>query len=129
LDLDHFKQINDVHGHVVGDEVLREAGRAVYDSLRQDDLVARLGGDEFGLLLWVPDESAAGVVVDRVRTVLPSRLSQTAPYRVTASAGYCIAPRRSAPPLPSADALYAAADAALHEAKRRGRNRTVGGKG
>ena len=56
LDLDHFKHINDLHGHVVGDEVLRASGRAIYDHLRQDDFVARLGGDEFGLLVWVPDD-------------------------------------------------------------------------
>ena len=68
LDLDHFKQINDVHGHVIGDEVLCASGQEVYDNLRQDDFVARLGGDEFGLLLWVPDEEVTLAVLERVRT-------------------------------------------------------------
>ena len=65
LDLDHFKQINDSHGHAIGDEVLRATGVAINDNLRQDDFVARLGGDEFGLLLWVPDEEVAAAVVER----------------------------------------------------------------
>ena len=77
LDLDHFKRINDDHGHAIGDEVLRATGQAVYDNLRQDDFVARLGGDEFGLLLWAPDEELAAAVVERVRTALPARFART----------------------------------------------------
>jgi diguanylate cyclase (GGDEF)-like protein len=131
LDLDHFKRINDKHGHIAGDEVLRQAGRAVYDSLRQDDFVARLGGDEFGLLLWVPDEPMAARIIDRVRIALACRLAQTAAPGTTASAGYrlaeCHAGGGSAPVAPaSPEALFAAADAALREAKRRGRDRAVG---
>ena len=133
LDIDHFKRINDTLGHAVGDEVLRESGRAVYDSLRHDDFVARLGGDEFGLLLWVPNEAVAATVVERARAALPSRLARTAAPGTTASAGYrvwsCQPESRdvASPPSSGANGLYTAADAALREAKRRGRNQTVGG--
>jgi len=127
LDLDHFKQINDSHGHAIGDEVLRATGVAINDNLRQDDFVARLGGDEFGLLLWVPDEEVAAAVVERVRAALPEGFSRTVLPNVTASAGYQLTGTCGASaPLPSSDAFYMAADAALREAKRRGRNCTVG---
>ncbi len=127
FDLDHFKRINDAHGHGVGDEVLRSAGRAICDSLREDDFVARIGGDEFALLLWMPDESTAAAVVDRVRCGLPSRLAETGTHPVAASAGYHLAPpAESSHPMPSPDTFYATASAALQEAKRQGRGRTVG---
>ncbi len=127
LDLDHFKQINDVHGHVIGDEVLRASGQEVYDNLRQDDFVARLGGDEFGLLLWVPDEEVTVAVLERVRTALPGRYRDAGLPTLTASVGYRLAgpgDPRGAPF--SAESLYAAADAAMREAKQSGRDRTVG---
>jgi len=127
LDLDYFKRINDAHGHAVGDEVLRSSGRAVRQSLREGDFVARLGGDEFGLLLWVPDERTAGSVVDRVRAALPALLAQSATHAVGASAGYHLSPAGCPEtPVPSPEVLFAAADAALREAKQQGRDRTVG---
>ncbi|HUT10747.1 MAG TPA: GGDEF domain-containing protein [Thermoguttaceae bacterium] len=126
LDLDHFKRVNDTHGHAVGDEVLRASGRSIRESLRQDDFVARLGGDEFGLLLWVPDEPTAASVVDRVRTTLPPRLIQAATHAITASAGYHVVASVESPATTlSADTVYSVADAAMHEAKRLGRDRTV----
>ena len=124
LDLDHFKEINDLHGHAIGDEVLRAAGQAVCDNLRHGDFVARLGGDEFGLLLWVADDQQAAAVVERVRSSLPERFARTGLPRVTASAGYRLTD--GVQPAGSAEALYAAADASLREAKLGGRDRTVG---
>ena len=127
LDLDHFKQVNDAHGHAVGDRVLRAWGRAVRDGLRQDDFVARLGGDEFGLLLWVVDAGMAVAVVDRVRAAVPRRPADSALPTVTASAGCCVAPSDSQPhAAPSPEDVYAAAVAALRDAKQQGRDRTVG---
>jgi diguanylate cyclase (GGDEF)-like protein len=127
LDIDHFKQVNDRHGHAVGDEVLRAAGRAMLDNLRQGDFVARLGGDEFGLLLAAPDAEQAAAVVERVRAALPARLAHHALPPATASAGYRVSPAERSSLSTSAAALLAAADAALREAKRTGRNRTVAG--
>jgi len=128
LDLDHFKRVNDAHGHGVGDEVLRAAGAGIVSGLRENDFACRLGGDEFGLLLLVPHESAAESVVDRVRAVVPSRLADSGTHIVTASAGYHVVSAGSqTAPLPSPDSLFAAADAALRQAKQQGRDRTVGG--
>ena len=84
LDLDHFKQINNVYGHAVGDAVLRQVGETALANLRQDDFVARLGGDEFGLLLALHDATTASSVVERLRTALPSCLATHGLPRVTA---------------------------------------------
>jgi diguanylate cyclase (GGDEF)-like protein len=135
LDLDFFKQVNDAHGHAIGDEVLRTTGSAIRACLRQDDFVARLGGDEFGLLLWVRDQPAAQATIDRVRQALPNRLTESGLTAVNASAGYCIVlpidssaqyASASTQLIPNADSLYSSADAALRSAKQQGRNRTVG---
>ena len=126
LDLDHFKRVNDAHGHAAGDDVLRAAGKVIVGGLRESDFVARLGGDEFGLLLRVRDEAMARAVVDRVRRSLPSGLSQSGTLEVRASAGFALTPLGEPPsPLPSPDTLFRAADRALSDAKRRGRDRTV----
>ena len=128
FDLDHFKRINDAHGHAAGDEMLRASGRAIADALRQGDFVARLGGDEFGLLLAVPDAPTAAKVVERVRAGIPSRLVEATMHRVSASAGYHVWPDGVKPCPPArAEELYVAADAALRRAKQQGRDRTVGG--
>jgi diguanylate cyclase (GGDEF)-like protein len=127
FDLDHFKRVNDAHGHAAGDDVLRAAGKVISDGLRESDFVARLGGDEFGLLLYVRDEAMARAVVERVRRSLPSGLSQSGTHDVRASAGFAIAPSgEPISPPPSPDCLFKAADRALSKAKRQGRDRTVG---
>jgi diguanylate cyclase (GGDEF)-like protein len=126
----------------VGDRVLRAAGEAIRRSLRQDDFVARLGGDEFGLLLRVPEQAAA-IVVDRVRLSIAASppaasggptcrrpLNEHGPTPlngpITASAGLVVV-SPGASPLPSHDALWEIADAAMRRAKREGRDRTVQG--
>jgi len=126
VDLDHFKRVNDAHGHAAGDDVLRAAGEVISGGLRQTDYVARLGGDEFGLLVAVRDEAMARAVVDRVRRSVPSGLARRGTHRVTASAGFHVTPAGApSTPLPCPDALFLAADTALAQAKRRGRDRTV----
>ena len=86
--------------------------------------MARLGGDEFGLLLSVADEELAAAVVERVRASLPAQFSRSGLPLVTAIAGYRLT--GGVQPAGSGEALYAAADASLREAKQGGRNRTVG---
>jgi diguanylate cyclase (GGDEF)-like protein len=121
FDLDDFKQVNDKLGHAAGDAVLKIAGSTILGSMRQGDLVARLGGDEFGLMLTVPQESAAAGPVERARTAVPHRLRQSGLLPITASVGYvCAGGGRE---FPDVLALFNAADAALHQAKREGKNR------
>jgi diguanylate cyclase (GGDEF)-like protein len=111
LDLDHFKEFNDTHGHPAGDRLLRETAAAWREELRAGDLVARLGGDEFALLL--PDCNAANAleVVERLRLRIPNEQ--------TCSAGIATHEPGAAP-----EALMAQADTALYEAKTAGRDRT-----
>jgi len=128
LDLDHFKRVNDTHGHAAGDEVLRAVGGALSGSLRSGDFVARLGGDEFALLLAVPDAVTAKTVIDRVRRHVPAALADAALPVVSASAGFHVPRQRddAVGELLTPEEVVAAADAALREAKRQGRDRAVG---
>ena len=120
LDLDRFKAINDAHGHLAGDAVLREFARRLRESVRGIDLVSRLGGEEF--LVVMPDipPGHAENVAERVRIAVESagfRVDDAAPVRVTVSIG--LAFHRPGEP---AAALLARADAALYESKNAGRN-------
>lgn len=123
VDLDRFKRVNDQFGHVVGDEVLRAAAKALREGLRQDDLLARLGGDEFGLLVRVPSPADALGTVDRARRSIAARGVPGPGCVVTASAGLHVVEEPMA--ADRFDELFSAADAALRDAKRQGRNRTV----
>ena len=116
LDLDHFKALNDTHGHPAGDECLRRIGQLLAETIRTSgDVVARYGGEEFALLLPSTDAASAEVVAERLR-VLIERLSI---HNVTASFGVAaMVPARLADPA----SLVAAADRALYTAKRAGRN-------
>ena len=119
-DLDHFKQVNDRFGHPSGDLVLRELAAVLAETVREIDLAARWGGEEFCLILPGTDLAGAARLAERVRTALAERTILTAeglPLHVTASFGVA-----GQPPLASAEELIASADAALYDAKRRGRN-------
>ena len=122
MDIDHFKVINDTHGHTVGDQVLTAFARRVRQAVRLRDGFGRVGGEEFLLLL--PDVTAkeAEIILADVSSIIrDSSLAADAPsLRVTFSAGLC-------PIMPgvTVSAAYARADQALYRAKMAGRNRTV----
>ena len=115
LDLDHFKTVNDRHGHVVGDEVLRAVTAAIQASIRPCDIAARIGGEEFAVLLPGAAPETAGEIAERLRAAV-DRIEEPVP--VTASIGVT----SSHTGVDGAE-LLERADSALYEAKRRGRNR------
>jgi two-component system, cell cycle response regulator len=117
LDVDHFKQINDTYGHPAGDAVLREIGTAVAGSTKAFDVAARYGGDEFVVLLPGCTAVDASGVADRVRSEIAH---QVIDLPVTVSVGVATMPDNAL----DAERLVAAADGALYEAKRSGRDRT-----
>jgi diguanylate cyclase (GGDEF)-like protein/PAS domain S-box-containing protein len=120
IDLDHFKSINDTHGHLVGDEVLREIGGRLRLAVRDGDFVARWGGEEF-CVLTLSGHGGASELGARLLEVIASAPIATAagPLTVTASIG-CVVLGDAAS---DAQAMLEAADAAMYEAKRSGRNR------
>jgi two-component system cell cycle response regulator len=124
LDIDHFKKINDSHGHDVGDLVLREVAGVLRQATRADDLVARYGGEEFVAALPVAAPDQATERAERVRSTLASRriLAGGIPLRVTASLGLAFTPAGRPR---SVAALIATAEKGLYQAKNAGRDRTV----
>jgi diguanylate cyclase (GGDEF)-like protein len=120
IDLDGFKQVNDVHGHLVGDAVLREVAKRLTSAVREADLVARHGGDEFVVLLrgLQSDEasSRAEQTVERITTAVARPIDTGAvSVSVAASVGIAVHPRDGRSP----DALIRAADERMYERKRR----------
>lgn len=123
VDVDHFKRVNDEHGHLVGDEVLRRVAAGLEGVLRKDDAVGRYGGEEFLIVLPGSTQDEARLVAERCRAMLHALRFEVAPdLRVSASFG--VAAR---PPLigDTLDGLLADADAAMYRAKRSGRDRVV----
>ena len=122
-DIDDFKSINDSHGHQTGDEVLRRVGRTFAEAVRELDLPGRYGGEEFALVLPGTNLSGARALAEKIRKNLEELLVTTpdgSSFQVTASFGAACFPAQS-----GVEELVAAADAALYEAKRTGKNRVV----
>ncbi|MGO8900039.1 MAG: diguanylate cyclase [Isosphaeraceae bacterium] len=124
VDLDHFKRINDTHGHDVGDLILREVADVLREATRAEDLVARYGGEEFILALPSGSLEQATERAECIRSRLSSRLVDASQVRVgvTASLGLSFTP---AGRVRDVAALITAADEALYVAKRSGRNRVI----
>ena len=118
IDIDHFKRLNDEHGHQAGDEVLRNVAAALSCECRDFDTAARYGGEEFAVVLpgCGPDE--ARVIAERLRQAVAAAPSAVP---ITASAGVATYPAHAG----DADTLVRAADDALYDSKRSGRNRTT----
>lgn len=123
FDVDHFKRVNDTHGHAAGDAALVAIANACMANMRKSDVFGRIGGEEFGLLLPETSAGEAYEAAERIRRTIESTIIETpaAEVRVTVSGG--VAPMPS--PAEGAAAWLADADLALYEAKRNGRNRVV----
>jgi two-component system cell cycle response regulator len=121
IDLDHFKRVNDAHGHAVGDELLRAFADMTRRNVRGSDVLVRRGGEEFVLIMPATGENDAARVAERLRATLATRpLLDRDGLRVqpTISVGVAVWDGRESP-----EALDERADMAMYEAKQRGRNR------
>jgi diguanylate cyclase (GGDEF)-like protein len=120
LDIDHMKRVNDTHGHPAGDRVIRFIADVLAELSRDNDTAARLGGEEFALLLAGSDAEKAYAAAERVRLAVAERpLPEVG--GVTVSLGVAACPSNAL----TERELFSASDAALYQAKRSGRNRTV----
>ena len=120
FDIDHFKAINDMHGHAAGDEVIRRVGQRAKASLRDDDMVGRYGGEEFVCILQGRSALSAELVAERVRNAVHADAEGEAAGlpKVTVSIGLAVYAGEA-----SIEDLLQRADKALYTAKREGRNR------
>lgn len=120
LDLDHFKRINDTLGHHFGDATLRQIGEVLEREFRKSDLVGRLGGEEFAVLLPNTALEQAHALAEKLRAVIAATpvMSGERQFSITASLGVAVGEYRL-------ESLLPKADAAMYQAKTRGRNRTV----
>lgn len=127
LDIDHFKMVNDTHGHLVGDEVLVAVTRAIEETIRSEDILARYGGEEFAVIAQGTDLGGGRALADRIRRrVAGTRVSVAGESEtgvgVTISAGVVYVPPGIAS---NPETVVSQADKNLYEAKAGGRNRTV----
>lgn len=123
MDVDYFKAVNDTHGHLVGDQVLREFAAIVRNAARSSDVVARYGGDEFVVMLPQADLPSGLALVNRVRSAVEANVfcDQTLKLKLTTSIG--LATSMGIDPTSSVTDILSLADAGLYMAKREGRNR------
>ena len=124
LDIDHFKRVNDTHGHVFGDQVIKAVAQVIKASVKGQDTSARIGGEEFAIVLPSTPLNGAFVVAEKIRTAIGSsrirRGQQELAERVTVSLGVaCLRPGESA------TQFVERADAALYASKKGGRDRVT----
>jgi diguanylate cyclase (GGDEF)-like protein len=122
LDIDHFKSINDRHGHLIGDEVIQNVAALLHAALREQDIPGRYGGDEFGVLLPDTDLAGAAAIAERIRSqIAAADMQSAAGVRCGVSIGIALADG----PGDDVRQWIARADRALYRAKAQGRNRIV----
>ena len=119
FDLDHFKRVNDIHGHAKGDEVLAAVGQVVSATVRDSDFVGRYGGEEFVALLPDTDCEGGRVLAEKLRLAIEALEVPDLDRRLAASFGVAVLPGDAS----TGEQLLRAADRALYLAKENGRNR------
>jgi diguanylate cyclase (GGDEF)-like protein len=128
FDIDHFKSINDTHGHQAGDVALRQMAKLANKCLRSQDIFGRYGGEEFAVLLPSTDPEGAYMVAERIRRSIEESEfhDEGTDFRLTISGGVALLQHSGQQSTEKRlSALFRAADEALYEAKRSGRNRTL----
>ncbi len=123
IDLDYFKRVNDEYGHVIGDQLLRQVAQAMKNCSREWETIARIGGDEFCVILANCDRQEAFAATERIREVIGNvvaKLNDGAEVAVTASAGVATSDTVEG----NEWDLYSAADKAMYQAKKTGRDRS-----
>ena len=121
LDVDRLKQVNDLHGHAMGDEVIRAVGRAIRDTLRQVDIAGRYGGDELAIVLPETSAAAAAGVADRLRAAMHNPVVRAGQTHLLLSVSIGLASNESTPDA-TLEALLDRADHAMYQAKGGGRH-------
>jgi two-component system, cell cycle response regulator len=123
IDIDHFKQVNDTHGHPTGDAVLTEVASRIFDSVRVEDVFARTGGEEFSVICRGTDGKQGLVVAERIRNAVNATAIKVADraISVSVSVGLATVPGHG---IKDALAFMTAVDQALYASKNAGRNRT-----
>lgn len=127
MDLDHFKEVNDTYGHLIGSKTLEETGHVIKEALRAGDVASRFGGEEFAAFLLDANYAQGLVAAERVRVALEGHLfpagrsdsPEQSTHRITISIGVAAFPDDATDPIQ----LVELADSALYRAKRSGRNR------
>jgi diguanylate cyclase (GGDEF)-like protein len=125
FDIDHFKKLNDTHGHQAGDAVLKGVAEVVQSTVRSEDVFARYGGEEFAVIARGISQRSAHVLAERIRMAIEDHTTnfKGVAIRATVSVGVIHVPSTAQVPNPAS--LVASADACLYEAKHQGRNRVV----
>ena len=124
FDLDHFKSVNDTHGHPFGDFVLRQLANLVRQLIRKEDVLTRYGGEEFAVISPHTDRLGSAILAERVREAVAGRVFErdSESVQVTISLGVASYPLD---PIDSAEGVIEAADKRLYQAKGAGRNQTI----
>ena len=124
IDLDHFKNINDTHGHAAGDSVLKDFSEIAQSTFRRSDLLGRIGGEEFSVLLPNATEKTALMLAERLHSAIRKSvvMANDKPIKYTLSIGlYSFSPTAK----DSIESILELGDKALYQAKEQGRDRTV----
>ncbi len=121
FDIDHFKRVNDTHGHLAGDALLRQLAALVRGRIRREDIFARVGGEEFAVLLPEIDLAGAAQFADKIRKACEAATFHFEDVAIGVTLSLGVATLK--PPYTTGEQLYQAADGVLYSAKQNGRNR------